>query len=46
MLNKKFPTLLKARASEEDEGIDNMIQLALNMIAITIPYPSWLSLLL
>lgn len=36
MLNKKFPTLLKARASEEDEGIDNMIQLALNMIAITI----------
>lgn len=36
MLNEKFPTLLKARASEEDEGIDNMIQLALNMIAITI----------
>ncbi|SHL10878.1 FtsX-like permease family protein [Anaerocolumna jejuensis DSM 15929] len=36
MLNEKFPALLKARASEEDKGIDNMIQLALNMIAITI----------
>ncbi|SHO53805.1 ABC transporter permease [Anaerocolumna xylanovorans] len=36
MLNEKFPSLLKASVSKDEDGIGDMIQLALNTIAITI----------